>query len=143
MCKYTKIMAEYKSKTVIVNQPQTALFYAFTNLEALLAAVPGDKRENVKIEGDTITTSYAGFTVAVRLAEKHEFSKVVYQDADAPFHFTVTFHFDPAPLISQTSLTIAVSADLNFMMRAMLGTKIQEALDQTVLAIANGGYIQQ
>ncbi len=134
-------MAEYKSKTVVVDQPQMSLFYAFTNLELLLSAVPEDKRKDVVIEGDKVTVTYAGFTIAVHIAEKVQFSKVVFQDCDAPFHFNVVFHFDPAPLISQTSLTICVDADLNFMMRAMLGPKIQEVLDQIVLAISNGGYL--
>lgn len=134
-------MAEYKSKTVVVNQPQMSLFYAFTNLDMLLSAVPEEKRKDIVIDGDKVTASYAGFTIAVEIAEKVQFSKVVFKDCDAPFHFSVVFHFDPAPLISQTSLTICVDADLNFMMRAMLGPKIQEALDQVVLAISNGGYL--
>lgn len=134
-------MSEYKSKTVVVDQPQMALFTAFTNPEAVLAALPEDKREAVSVQGDTISISYAGFTIVMRITQKVQFSKVVLEGVDTPFPFSITFHFDPAPLITQTSLTICVEAELNFMMRAMLGPKIQEALDQIVLAISNGGLL--
>lgn len=136
-------MSEYKSKTVIVDQPQMALFSAFTNPQIVLSALPEDKRQAVTVDGDTITVNYAGFSIAIHLEEKVQFSRVVYKGVDTPFPFSVIFHFDPAPLITQTTLSIAVDAELNFMMRAMLGPKIQEALDQVVSAISNGGYIAQ
>lgn len=143
MCKYTKIMAEYKSKTVVVDRPQMSLFNAFTNLEAMVAAVPADKRGDVVVEGDTTKASYAGFTIAVCIAEKIPFSKIVFKDVEAPFHFSLTIHLDPAQFLNQTSLTIVAAAELNFMMKTLIGPKIQEALDQIVLSIANGGLIQQ
>lgn len=136
-------MADYKSKTVVIDKPQMALFHAFTNLGLLLSAIPEDKRGDIVVEGDTVKASYAGFTIAVCIAEKLPFSKVVYKDVEAPFHFSITLHFDPAQLINQTTFSIEVSADLNFMMRTMLGPKIQEVLDSIVLQIANGGLIQQ
>lgn len=136
-------MAEYKSKTVVLDRPQMSLFAAFTNLEAILAAVPADKRQDIVVEGDTVRATYAGFTIAVCIAEKVPVSKVVYKDVEAPFHFSITLHFDPAALINQTTLWIEVDADLNFMMRTLLGPKIQEALDTIVMQLANGGLIQQ
>lgn len=136
-------MSDYKSKTAVVDRPQMALFQALTNLEAMLSAIPEDKRQGISVEGDTVKSSYAGFNLEVCIAEKVPFSKVVFKDVEAPFHFSLTFHLDPAPLINQTTLWMEVSADLNFMMRTILGPKIQEALDTIVTQISNGGFIQQ
>ncbi|MCQ2185895.1 MAG: hypothetical protein MJY92_04135 [Bacteroidales bacterium] len=136
-------MAEYKSRSAVVDRPQMVLFQAFTSLEAMLAAVPQDKRKDITVEGDTVRINYAGFTIAVAITEKQPFSKVVFQDVEAPFHFTFTLHFDPAELITQTTLWMEVNADIPFMMKALIGPKIQEALDTIVMQIANGGFIQQ
>ena len=134
-------MAEYKSKTVLVHAAPMSLFNRITDVGALLAAVPEEQRRNITVEGDTITSTVSGFTIAVKISEKVPFSKVVIEDVEAPFHFRVTFHFDAAELLSETMLTIEVSADLNFMMKTLLGGKIQEYLDKAVTAISTGQFL--
>lgn len=131
-------MAEYKSRTVTVNMPQVELFGRLTDLNGILAAVPEDKRKEIKLDGDTVSASYAGFCLAVRISEKVPFSKIVISDVEAPFHFSVTFNLDAAAIITQTKLTVSVEAELNFMMKMMLGSKIQEFLDKAADAIESG-----
>lgn len=135
-------MAAYKSKTAVVNIPQTDLFARTTDLQGIWNSLPEDKKKDVVVEGDTVRTSYAGFTLAVRISERVPYSKVSYCDVEAPFHFTVTLHFDPASVLTQTTFWIEVDADLNFMMKTLLGGKIQEFLDNAVTMIASGGLIQ-
>ena len=135
-------MAEIKSKTVVVEQSQMTLFTMFTNLEGLVASLPEDKRKDIKVDGDTISATYAGFTITFRISEKIPWSKISLQDVDAPFHFTLSVHMEPESLITRTKLYISVDAELNFMMRTMLAPKIKEGLDQIVSAIANGGILQ-
>lgn len=135
-------MTEYKSKKVVVNRPAVELFNMFTNLEAMAAAVPADKRDMVKIEGDTASVSYGGVSLTVRLVEKVPFSKVVVEDVSAPFHFVATFHFEPAELISQTTFSIDFEADLNFVMKGLIGGRIQEFLDKAADTLALGGIVR-
>ena len=62
------------------------------------------------------------------------------EDDNAPFHFGVSLHFDEAPE-GRTDFWIEASADLNFMMKAMLGGKIKEGLDKIVdglVAVSEG-----
>ena len=56
-------------------------------------------------------------------------------DDGAPFKFHLTLHFDPASDPYKTDFQIVVDADLNFMMKTILGGKIKEALDRMVDAL--------
>lgn len=135
-------MTEYRSKTVSVNMPAVELFNRITDIQGMLAAVPQDYRNAVQVNGDTVKFSYAGFNLAIRVSEKTPFTRVAYSDVEAPFHFTATVHLDPADVISRTSLWVELSADLNFMMKTLIGNKIQEYLDKVVTAIGSGGVLR-
>ena len=75
---------------------------------------------------------------AVKIAEKVPFSKVVFEDVEAPFHFHITLNLEPGEAPMETLFNINVDADLNFMMKTLLGGKIQEFLDKTVTAVSTG-----
>ena len=62
--------------------------------------------------------------------ERNPYSLLRLEDDDAPFHFSITAHFDPAP--GGTDFSIEVDADLNLMMKALLGGRIKDALDKAV-----------
>lgn len=134
-------MAEYKSKTVIVNAAPMTLFNRFTDLEGLVAAVPQEQKKDISVDGDSLRVSHGGFNIAVKIIEKTPFSRIRVADLEAPFHFTVTINLNPGELPLQTALDIDLSAELNFMMKALMGSHIQEFLDKAVTAIATGGTI--
>lgn len=131
-------MAEYKSKTVLVQASPVVLFNRITDLQGMMASVPEDKRKDITVDGDTIRTTQSGFTIAICIREKVPFSKVVFADVEAPFHFSVTVNLEGTDDILQTRLSVDIDADLNFMMKAVLGGKIQEYLDKAVDMFANG-----
>lgn len=135
-------MTEYKSKTVVVARPATDLYFMFTNLDAIAASIPADKRDMVQIAGDEVKISYGGFNLGLKLTEKVPYSKIVVEDVAAPFHFVATIHLDPADLITSTRLTIDFAADLNFVMKGLIGGRIQEFLDKAVDSIALGGIVR-
>ena len=132
-------MATYKSREAVVPRPRMQLFDRITDFQGLLAAVPEDKRKDITVEGDTLTATYAGFTIGICIAEKIPFEKVVFKDIEAPFHFSVTFSMqEVSGDILSTRLQIVVDAELNFMMKTLLGGKIQEYLDKAVEGLATG-----
>ena len=54
-------------------------------------------------------------------------------DYGAPFAFHIELHFDPAPANPyQTEFWVKLEADLNLMMKMMLGGKIKAGLDKVV-----------
>lgn len=131
-------MAEYKSKTVVVPASSMTVFNRITDLQGIYSTIPEDKRKDVTIDGDTVNITYAGFTLGIRMAVKDPFNRVVLEGVGAPFEFSISILLSPTDDIMRTELAIVVEADLNFMMKAMLGPKIKEGLDQVVDAIASG-----
>ena len=105
--------------------------------------LPADKKEGVEADYDSISTTLQGFNIGVKVKDRNPYSKIVLEDNGAPFAFNVTLHFDAtsAADMYKTDFWIEVSADLNFMMKALLGSKIQEALDKVVdslVAVSEG-----
>lgn len=125
-------MAKYSSKKGVVSKAPYELYMAVTDLRNILQVIPPDKRENVSADFDSIHAKVQGFDIGVRIIERTPYSKIVLKDDGAPFAFTVDINFEPAASASQTGFSIDVDADLNFMMKTLLGSKIKEALDKVV-----------
>ena len=60
------------------------------------------------------------------------YSKIEFADDGAPFQFKLTMTFDAASDPYKTDFQICLDADLNLMMKMLLGSKIQGALDKVV-----------
>jgi hypothetical protein len=94
--------------------------------------LPEDKKEGVEADYDSIHATVQGFNVGVKVKDRVPYSKIVYEDDGAPFKFSLTLHFDPAADPYKTDFQIVLDADLNFMMKTLLGSKLQEGLDKIV-----------
>ena len=124
-------MAEYKSKHGIVSRPPYELYMSFADMRNFLRFLPADKQEGVTADYDTLKATIQGFPIGVKITERTPYSRIILWDDGAPFHFNVIAHFDHESY-NATDFWLEVDADLNFMMKAMLGNKIQEALDKAV-----------
>lgn len=125
-------MAKYSSKKGTVNKAPYELYMAVTDLRNILQVIPADKREGVTADFDSIHAKVQGFDIGVRIVERTPYSRIVLKDDGAPFSFTVNVNFDSAPVSTQTIFSLDVDADLNFMMKTLLGSKIKDALDKVV-----------
>lgn len=126
-------MAEYQSKHGIVKKPQYELYMAFVDMRNFVEMLPADKKEGISADYDSINATVQGFNIGVKVISRIPYSEIKFKDNDAPFAFTVTFHFDQAPTgPAQTDFWIEVEAELNMMMKMMLGGKIKDALDKIV-----------
>ncbi|MBP5558286.1 MAG: SRPBCC family protein [Bacteroidales bacterium] len=122
--------AHYDSKHGIVAVPPEQLYMSFTDMRNLTQSLPEKYRDSVTADFDSIHATVQGFSIAVRVVERNPYSLLRLEDDDAPFHFSITAHFDPAP--GGTDFSIEVDADLNLMMKALLGGRIKDALDKAV-----------
>ena len=122
--------AHYDSKHGIVAVPPEQLYMSFTDMRNLTQSLPEKYRDSVTADFDSIHATVQGFSIAVRVVERNPDSLLRLEDDDAPFHFSITAHFDPAP--GGTDFSIEVDADLNLMMKALLGGRIKDALDKAV-----------
>jgi len=124
--------AEYTSKHGNVARPSFDLYMAFADMRNFVSMLPDDKKKDVTADFDFIKFVIQGFSIGVKVSERKPYDKLVFEDDGAPFRFNVTMHFDPAQDESHTDFWVEVGADLNFMMKMMLGSKIQEGLDKLV-----------
>lgn len=127
--------ASYTSKHGIVSRPQYELYMMFTDMQRLAQMVPAQYKDAVKADFDRVEATVKGFTIAVRVSERHPYERIVIDDDGAPFHFRVTLRFDMFAEAAKTDFSIELDAELNLMMKMMIGNKIQEALDKMVDAM--------
>ena len=127
--------AQYSSKHGIVPRPQAELYIAFTDMRSFLAMLPEDKKEGVTADFDTISATVQGFTIGVKVTRREPYNYIELQDNGAPFHFMVSLHFDQADDPGKTDFHIDLLADLNLMMKMMIGNKLQEALYKVVYGL--------
>ncbi len=97
-----------------------------------LSMLPEDKKQGVTADFDTIEATVQGFHVGVKVKSRVPYSLIEVEDHDAPFHFNVALHFDPTDHPGKTDFHLDVQAELNLMLKMVLGNKIQGALDKVV-----------
>lgn len=130
-------MATYKSKQTLVSKAPYELYMAITDLRNIINMLPADKRKGVTADFDSIHATVQGFSIGVRVTERSPYNLIRLKDDGAPFSFSIELHFDQAAYSSQTLFQIVVEAELNFMMKTLLGSKIQTALDKIAEGLAD------
>ena len=135
--KLLSFMATYKSKQTLVSKAPYELYMAVTDLRNILNMLPQDKKEGVTADFDSIHATVQGFNIGVRVIERSLYNLIRLKDDGAPFSFNIDLHFDPTAYSSQTLFHIVVDAELNFMMKTLLGSKIQTALDKIADSLAD------
>lgn len=114
------------------------LYMPFSDLRNFVAMLPEDKRQGVEADYDSIRGTVQGFSVGVRVEERRPYSRIVYKDDGAPFQFTINICFDAdGGNPDSTDFHVDIEADLNFMMKMLLGNKLQDAVDKMVDAVAD------
>lgn len=125
-------MSQFKSKHGIVSKSQQELYMSFVDMRNFTQMLPEDKKSYVTADYDTLTATVQNFKISVRVSGRVPYSLIQLQDVEAPFHFGISLHFDEATEAGKTDFSIEAEADLNFMMKMMLGSKIEEALNKIV-----------
>ena len=131
--------ATIESKHGLVALPAEQLYMGFTDMRNLTQNVPQEYRDSVVADFDNLTATVHGMTISVRIVERRPYSLIRIEDVQAPIHFSVSFHFDSVP--GGTDFSIVAEADINAMMKAVVGHKIKKALDQIVdglVAVSHG-----
>ena len=134
-------MAEFRSKKAVVSKAPYVLYMAFVDMRNFVQFLPEDKKADVTADYDSIHAMVQGFNIGVRVKERVPYSRIEFQDDGEPFKFFLTLHFDPASDPYKTDFQIVVDAELNFMMKTLLGGKIKDALDKvgdSLVAMSEG-----
>ena len=123
---------EIKSKRAVVSKAPHELYMAFVDMRNFVQFLPEEKRQGVTADYDSIHAEVQGFNIGVKVCDRMPYSKIEYMDDGAPFHFTLKLLFDPAADPYKTDFQILLDADLNFMMKTLLGSKLKDGLDKVV-----------
>lgn len=126
---------DIKSKKAVVSKAPYELYMVFADMRNFIQFLPEDKKEGVEADYDWIHASVQGFNVGIKVTSRIPYSRIEFSDDGAPFQFGMTLRFDPSSDPYKTDFQIEVSAELNFMMKTLLGGKIKEALDKVVDAL--------
>ena len=123
---------EIKSKRAVVSKAPYQLYMAFVDMRNFVHFLPEDKKADVTADYDSIHAVVQGFNLGVRVSDRVPYSKIEFADDGAPFSFRMKMIFDAASDPYKTDFQIILDADLNFMMKTILGSKLQQALDKVV-----------
>ena len=129
-------MQEYISKQQQVFRSAGEIFPLISNFSLLTPAV-ADKVEDWQATEDRCSFKFKGFTVALRVEEKVENKhiKVTGDGGTIPMDFSFWIQLHQVSE-GDTRIRLVLHADLNMMMRMMLGKKLQAGLDQVVEGLA-------
>lgn len=129
-------MQEYTSRQQQIRRSAQQIYTVVSRFDNLTPAV-ADKVEEWQATEDTCSFKAKGFTVKLRMAEKEEpkLIKIVGDDGGVPMDFAFWLQLkEVAP--DDTRMRLVLHIELNMMMRMMVGSKLQEAVDKIAEAVA-------
>lgn len=119
---------------------------AFTDMRTFAQMVPQDKvKAEITADYDSLTATVQGFRIGVRIDERQPYRLIRIGSSESPVEFVAVLHFEPSQIPGRTDFWIDLDANLNFMMKTMLGNKLQQAIDKMVdsLVDASEGRMPQ
>lgn len=120
---------EIKGKEILLNKPAVTIYGLFTDLRRFTENIPEQYKDQVTTTEDSIVFSYGGVNLGIKTDQKVPFSLISFKDdGQSPFPFSIRFMMTAVGLDS-TLFHIEVDAELNVMMKMMLGNKLQEMVD--------------
>ena len=127
---------EIQSKKGIVSKAPYELYMMFVDMRNFVNFLPEDKKKGVTADYDSIHAEVQGFNIGLKVVDRVPYSRIVFKDDGAPFSFELVLFFNPAPVDPyKTEFQIILEAELNFMMKTLLGGKLKEGLDRVVDAM--------
>lgn len=124
--------AHYTSRHGQVSKGPEELYMAFCDMSNFSRLMPGQQKAEISADYDNLKLTVQGFTIAVKIDERQPYHLIRIISVESPVEFVGALHFDPSPLPGKTDFSIVLDVNLNFMMKTMLGGKIQQALDKVV-----------
>jgi len=124
--------AHYTSKHGLVSKRPEELYMAFCDMRNF-SQLAGDKvKADVKADYDSLSIEVQGFRIGVKIDERLPYSLIRVISTESPVEFVAALHFDNSEVPGKTDFSVVLDANLNFMMKSMLGSKIQQGLDKAV-----------
>lgn len=129
-------MEKYESKQQQICKSAAMIFPLISDFSLLTPAV-ADKVEEWSADRDSCSFKVKGFNVKLVVAERVENKhvKVVAGEGGVPVDFSFWIQLHEVST-NDTRIRLVLHAELNMMLRMMVGSKIQKGLDQAVESLA-------
>lgn len=129
-------MEKYESKQQQILKPAARIFPFISRFDMLTPALR-DKVEDWEATEDTCSFKVKGFTVRLRIVERAEnrHVKISGDEGGVPVDFSFWIQLHEAGQCD-TRIRMVLHAELNMMMRMMIGGKIRDGLDKAVEGLA-------
>ena len=125
-------MEKYESKHQQILRSAEQIYTVISRFDNLTPAVQ-DKVEEWRADENSCSFKVKGFTVNLQIVAKEapKYVKIQSGEDGVPIDFTFWIQLQPAG-----PMRLVLHAELNMMMRMMIGGKLQKALDQIAEAMA-------
>ena len=129
-------MEKYESKQKQINHPAALIFPIISRLDLMTPAIQ-DKVEEWEATPDSCSFKIKGMKVGLRIAERVENKhvKIVADEGGITIDFSFWIQLKEVAE-RDTRVRMVLHAELNMMMRMMIGSKIEEGLNQAVEGLA-------
>ena len=129
-------MEKYESKQQQINHPAALVFPIISRMDLMTPAMQ-DKVEEWEATPDSCSFKVKGMKVALRIAERvmNKHVKIVADQGGIPIDFSFWIQLKEVAE-HDTRIRMVLHAELNMMMKMMIGSKIQDGLDQAVTGLA-------
>ena len=129
------MLEKYESKQQRIRRSAEQVYAALSDFNNFTPLVEG-RAEGWTVDGDECSFKVKGMTVGLRIVEKIPGQIVKIEATDAsPFDFTFWVQLkEAAPY--DTRMRLVLHAELNMMIKMMVGSKLQSGIDQMAEQIA-------
>ena len=129
-------MQEYTSRQQQIRRSAQQIYDVVSRFDNLTPAL-ADRVEEWQADEDTCSFKAKGFTVKLRIEERvaPKHIKIVGDEGGVPMDFAFWIQLHPVS-DSDTRMRLVLHIELNMMMKMMLGSKLQGAIDQIAEGIA-------
>lgn len=112
------------------------IFSAFSDLRNFRQFIPSDSLDKIELDADKVAGNYKGIDLGAQIIERTPFSRVVFKDYKTklfPFTFSICLDSESD---DSTNFHMEVDAELNPMMKMMVGGQLQKIIDDVTEQIA-------
>jgi len=129
---------EVLGKKAFVSQPVERVFNAFSDLSNFVKNLPEEHREKVEATTDTLVVKANGMELGIQAVERVPYSMHRFEQYGTPlFPFTIWIHIGEEEGGAST-MQLELHAELNIMLKMMLGSKLKDGIDKLTDQLAAG-----
>ncbi|MFA7117057.1 MAG: hypothetical protein WC140_07515 [Bacteroidales bacterium] len=118
-----------RGKDILIDKTPVLIFNIFSDFTKFNSALPADMTQKIEVTADTIVSEVQGFKLGIQVEERIPYSKIILKEfGKSPFPFNISLNMDPVGL-DKTLFHIELDAELNSMMKMMVGKRLQKVVD--------------